>query len=78
MAKFVTCSTPKRKYRSSEIVNHAVNIDLCQRVEKARVAWYPDNVGIPSIRFVGCGTEWSYMSDAERDADYDRIIGVSL
>ncbi len=74
MSRFITCSIDRRMYGSSELINHAVNIDLCRKIQKSRLQYYPDNTGIPSIKFAGCDAEWVYKTDAERDADYLRII----
>ena len=78
MAKFVECSLAGRPYgRDGHITNHAVNIDLCTSLRKSRVHWYPDNTGIPSIKFEGCDTEWVFYNDKQRDEEYARLIGPS-
>lgn len=74
---FVECSLPERSYRQSVITNSAVNLSLCKQIRKSRISWYPDNKGIPSIEFVGCDAEWAYNTDAEREADYNRIISLN-
>ncbi len=74
---FIECSLPSRPYGSSVIVNPAVNLGLCKAIRKQRIHWYPDNTGIPSIKFEGCDIEWAYKTDADRDADYARIIAAT-
>lgn len=77
MVIFVECTLPSRPYRSSKITNHAVNLALCTSIEKSRIHWYPDNEGIPSIRFKGCDVEWAFNTDAQRDAEFERIMKTS-
>lgn len=83
MAKFVRCSVPEITYQGgAKITNNAVNIDLCTvmrlstyyRAEINEHAWYPDTTGKPSIKFDGCDAEWVYNNEADRDADYQRIV----
>jgi len=78
MAKFVSCSVPEVIYRrGSSVVNHAVNLDLCRKIRKSRLNWYPDNVGLPAIDFDGCDAKWTFNNETERDAEYDRLIDPS-
>lgn len=74
MSHFVVCSIPEVIYRGRAVENHAVNIDLCQKIRKTRMNWYPDNVGIPSIDFDGCDAKWAFNTMIERDTEYDRIV----
>ena len=75
MATFIRCSVPEITYlRGEKITNHPVNIDLCTSIRRDRHSWYPDNEGKPSIEFDGCNARWVYDRDADRDADYERIV----
>lgn len=75
MATFIECSLPSVVYRRGETVtNHPVNIDLCTKVRKSRLNWYPDNVGLPAIDFDGCDAKWTFQTEAQRDAEYSLII----
>lgn len=78
MAHFIKCSTPDITYlRGETVMNHAVNIDLCTKLRKSKLNWYPDNAGRSAIDFDGCDTKWAFETPAERDAEYDRIIAQS-
>jgi hypothetical protein len=75
MAKFIECSIPSIKYlRGETVVNHAVNLDLCQKIRKTRLSWYPDNTGKPAIDFDGCDAKWTFNTEAERDGEYSRLV----
>lgn len=75
MAKFIECTVPSIIYlRGIKVVNHAVNIDLCKRLRKSTLNWYPDNSGKPSIEFDGCDAQWAFDKDADRDDEYAKII----
>lgn len=77
MATFIECSVPSIVYRRGQTVeNHTVNLDLCQRLRKSKLAWYPDNEGLPAIDFDGCDTKWAFKTEAERDAEYSRIVAT--
>ena len=78
MVHFIKCSIEKVKYCRSKIFNNPVNLNLCQSISKSRLKYYPDNTGVPSIRFKGCDTEWVYDSAKERDIEFDRISSIKL
>lgn len=77
MTYFIQCTIPEIIYRNSAVQNHAVNIDLCTSLHKLRFAWYPDNVGLPSIRFVGTDVEWVFKTVDDRNFEFDRIVFIS-
>ena len=70
---FIKCSVERIDYRTKALENIPVNISICKSICKRKFAWYPDNTGKPSIRFNGCGVEWVYNSEAERDLEFDKI-----
>lgn len=71
---FIKCSLPSFVYRRDKTVfNDPVNLALCTSITKSTFAWYPDNTGKPSIFFRGADIEWAYDSEADRDADFERI-----
>ena len=49
--------------RGQSIVNNPINIDLCTAIKKSKVNWYPDNEGLHSIHFKGCGEEWVFPKE---------------
>lgn len=67
---FHTCSVENVKYRSNVVTNKPVNLNHCISIEKVKFNWYPDNEGLPAIKFHGCGQEWVYPTVKERDADF--------
>lgn len=73
---FLECTLPGRAYMHSHITNKAVNLSICKSITKARIHWYPDNTGIPSLKFDGCDVEWGFSSDSQRDKEYDRIMSL--
>lgn len=78
MPHFLECSVPSIRYLRGEArENHAINIDLCKKIRKVQVRWYPDNQGKPAIAFDGCDAEWAFDTENERDAEYARIIGFN-
>lgn len=78
MAHFLQCSTPDITYlRGEKVVNHPVNIDLCTKLRKSALRWYPDNAGRASIEFDGCDARWAFETTAQRDAEYDRILALT-
>lgn len=69
---FVTSSVESIKYlRGETVVNKPVNLSLCKSIEKGKFNWYPDNEGIPSIKFNGCDTQWVYNDEDTRNKDYE-------
>lgn len=74
MSNFVECSVPEVEYlRGEKVKNNAVNLDLCKFLRKTRYSWYPDNVGLPSIKFEGCDTEWVFKEETARDVEHARL-----
>lgn len=74
---FVTSKVPRITYMRGEVIeNNPPNIALCRHICKDRLAWYPDNVGKPGIHFVGCDVRWFFDSEAERDAEFDRVLAM--
>lgn len=77
MPYFLKCTTPHVIYRRGEkVINNPINLDLCTSISKTRLAWYPDNVGLPEITFHGCDAKWAFNSDQDRDAEFDRIANL--
>lgn len=75
MAKFIVCPYLKVKYRDSELENNPVNIDLCTEMTKGVLAYYPDNIGKPTIEFKGCDARWVFNRVEERDTTLNNILG---
>jgi len=73
MANFVRPSVNSVKYRQYTLDNIPVNIELCTSIKKFQEAYYPDNFGKPAIKFNGCEVRWVYLTEKERDADFERI-----
>lgn len=72
---FITASVESIVYlRGERIVNNPVNLMQCKSIQKRQYSWYPDNEGIPAIKFNGCDTEWVYKNTLDRDRDYERIV----
>ena len=77
MVYFIKCSVPSIKYRHDhELINNPVNLALCQQIGKGNYACYPDNEGKPTIEFKGCGTQWVFYTEIDRDTEFDRIAGI--
>ena len=74
MSNFIVCSVLETPYRNYKIKNNPVNIDLCTELIKHQEAWYPDNIGMPAIKFKGCGVKWVYRNEKDRDLDFDKIL----
>ena len=73
-AQFISPVIEEIKYLRGEMVkNYAINITLCKHLEKSNYAWYPDNNGLPSIKFIGCDAEWVFKNETDRDAEYFSI-----
>jgi hypothetical protein len=72
---FLRCSLDSFTYgRDGEVVqNTPVNLNLCKGIKKSKFAWYPDNIGRPSILFMGCDIEWAYKNEEDRDKDYEAL-----
>ena len=74
MAKFIRASTEVVEYRGRKMANLPLNIDLVTKIIKTTVAHYPDNEGIPAIKFFGVDETWVYDDIEIRDSDYIKII----
>jgi len=46
----------------------------CKAIKKSTVAWYPDNIGVFSIKFKGCGEEWVFESKKDRDECINNLL----
>lgn len=74
MSKFITCSVFDIQYRDKKATNDPVNIDNCNSLSKGKLAFYPDNVGKPTIIFQGCDCSWTFNSELERDSELQKIL----
>lgn len=74
MANFIKCSCEKTVYHGHEITNDPINIELVTQVSKFHKKWYPDNTGIPALKFHGIDKTWVYENEQDRDDDYDKIV----
>lgn len=70
---FIQCVRSEITYRHSPVQNNPVNLALCKSIQKGRLIWYPDNEGLPTIKFNGCDTEWTFYKDEERDLEFEKI-----
>ena len=79
MATFMDCGGEYSSimYNGSTITNDPVNIDLCTSMTKGRLKYYPDNIGLPTIKFNGCASKWVFNDEAVRDAHMALIIHQS-
>jgi hypothetical protein len=74
MVLFVTPPEQEIQYVRGEIINNwPVNLELCTELVKIRVRWYPDNRGLPGIKFNGCDSEWAFTSEEERDQVFNSL-----
>jgi hypothetical protein len=71
---FFISSIERVNYRGGILDNKPVNLTLCKSIKKDRLNYYPDNEGIPSIKFDGCDVEWVYNDEAMRDKDFNRVV----
>lgn len=71
---FVSSIVPYVHYRGVKLHNKAVNLALCASIEPSRIYAYPDNEGIPSLKFNGCDAEWAFNTEDGRNSDYERIL----
>lgn len=71
---FMTCTYTGVEYRGEFLENPPVNLTLCTTLIKTKVKWYPDNKGIPAIKFKGCDTTWVFVTEERRDREIKRII----
>lgn len=74
MKLFVKPSVKEVIYRSVKIENNPVNILHCKQVVATILRWYPDNKGLPAIKFFGCDAQWVFETEEERDSEIQRII----
>lgn len=77
---FIECDTPEQRYRGETIINRTVNLSLVASFEKKKYNWYPDNDGLPGIRFYSFDNNkiahWAYKDEKHRDFQYQCIIDV--
>lgn len=64
------------QYRQYNEINHPVNISLCKGLVEFQEAYYPDNTGIPALRFEGCDIRWIFSDEEDRKKEIDRIINL--
>lgn len=71
--------TKQNKY-GSQHKNHVINLANVNCMIKTRMHWYPDNEGVPSIKFSFPNdvVEWIFDTDDLRDRAYDVLIGTQL
>jgi len=60
------------RYRKHK--NNIINLYNCKAIKKSTVAWYPDNIGVFSIKFKGCGEEWVFESKKDRDECINNLL----
>lgn len=82
--KFVICEEKSylknQKYGPRD--NSPVNMSVIERIEKSRERYYPDNEGIPAIRFYRDGKivySWFFEKSEEklRDSVFERLTQQS-
>lgn len=81
MAKlFITPSVESIRYlRGTMVENHPIRAEAIITMCKGSMAWYPDNLGQPTIKFQVVGGKeftWAYNTEKERDADYLRLLDI--
>lgn len=65
-------NTKNHKYKDH--TNCIINLDNVTAIESAREAYYPDNEGIPSIRFHTVGEQQIWYFDREDEKLRDTTI----
>lgn len=55
------------------IVNVAVNLELCQNLEKSTYI-HSTNIQFPSLIFNGCNATWVFRTVEERDKELDHML----
>ena len=82
MANFIKCSVDSIEYFGKEKINPPINLDRIIYFVKGNESYYPDNTGVPSIRFIydkDLEVIWWYHRHEEmRDEDYKRIEKIAL
>jgi hypothetical protein len=76
MPYFIRCSIEGVKYLNDIIINNPVNLELCKFIVKGNFKYYPDNIGLPSIKFEGCDSVWIYDSKEQRDLEFEWISKI--
>lgn len=77
---FIECPIKSITYlRNDKVENKAINLSMCTSIKKSRLHWYPDNSGIPSIKFFyneNDYNEWAFgwHQEKDRDAIYELIV----
>ena len=75
---FVQCTVPSVRYMHGKSLNNdPVNLAYCKRIRKSTYNWYPDNDGLPTIEFKGCGARWVFDSTEDRDKEFDRVLQLA-
>lgn len=78
---FIRSSVPEVPYlRGAIVLNNPVNLNLVTSIELDTFNWYPDNEGLPAIKFRVVGdadVTWVYKTKEARDADLNKIEFVS-
>lgn len=77
--RFIQCSFECINYRGHLLKNDPINIGNVNQISKDRLHFYPDNDGIPTIRFKMNGGEdliWHYNKKDERirNEDFQKIV----
>ena len=75
---FTVCATESIRYQNTDFQNWPINLSLCMHIQKDKYSIYPDNVGRPAIKFIGCELSWIYNTEKDRDEDFDRIVRISF
>ena len=74
---FATCCIDGANYRGAFVQNFPVNMAKVETFYKTKYRQYPDNEGIPAIRFMGLNHAefyWVYPDERTRDDDYKYIL----
>jgi len=71
---------PSIEGRYREVVNHPINLCNVLSFARGKYAWYPDNEGVPCIKFYMLNAkeplEWIFPNKDARDKKYDEILGI--
>ena len=76
--KFIEPNIEKvRNHRYSSHENKAINIYGVMSISKSHINHYPDNKGIPTLRFwfnENMSEDWYFDTEEERDRVYKKIL----
>lgn len=86
MNQFIKPPFENLKYgRYKDHINIPVNLANVNGIKKQQFSYYPDNVGVPSICFLGTETEklsdgiiWIFHDEEERDLCFEVITNNSF